>query len=285
MKRPDTTVETYVVVFKESVRGLSIGAPVDLRGVTVGEVTRINIDLDTLNHDISVPVEVRVYPDRLRKHYRTQARGGQPTNYHRQIDTLVSRGFRAHLKNASLLTGQLFIALDFFPKAAAAKVDWSRDPPVFPTIAGSMEQFQTTLMEIVQKLEKLPLEELAGDARQTIRTLQTTLKSADALLRNVDASVVPEAHSMLKDGRQTLEDVRKTLADVQKTLVDVQKTLDDGRTTLGSAKQVLSPDAPLQLDLRETLRELGRAAQSLRVLGDTLERHPESLIRGKEDDR
>ena len=278
MKRPDTTVETYVLVFKESVRGLSIGAPVDLRGVTVGEVTKINIDLDTMNHDISVPVEVRVYPDRLREQYRTKAKQSQLTNIHKQIDRLVSRGFRAHLKSASLLTGQLYIALDFFPKAAVAKVDWNRNPPVFPTITGSMEQFQTTLMEIVQKLEKLPLEELAGDARQTIRTLQTALTSADALLKNVDASVVPEANSMLKDGRKTLEDVRKTLA-------DVQKTLDDGRKTLGGATEVLSPDAPLQMDLRETLRELGRAAQSLRVLGDTLERHPESLIRGKEDDR
>jgi paraquat-inducible protein B len=147
-------------------------------------------------------------------------------------------------------------------------------------------------MEIVQKLEKLPLAELAGDARQTIRTMETAVKSADALLRNVDASVVPEAYSTLKDGRKTLEDVRKTLADVQKTLVDVQKTLDDGRKTLddgrkalGGAKEVLSPDAPLQQDLRETLREISRAAQALRVLGESLERQPESLIRGKEDDR
>jgi paraquat-inducible protein B len=66
---------------------------------------------------------------------------------------------------------------------------------------------------------------------------------------------------------------------------DVRKTLDDARKTLGGAKQTLSPDAPLQLDLRETLRELSRAAQSLRVLGDYMERHPESLIRGKEDER
>ncbi len=80
MKRPDTTVETYALVFKESVRGLSIGAPVDLRGVTVGEVTKINIALDTLNHDISAPVEVRVYPERLRAHYFDKSKQGQPVN-------------------------------------------------------------------------------------------------------------------------------------------------------------------------------------------------------------
>lgn len=299
MKRPDTIVETYILVFKESVRGLSIGAPVDLRGVTVGEVTRIYIDLDTRVNTISVPVEVRFYPERLRAHYRTRSQQGKPTDSRQLLNALVEQGFRALLRSGSLLTGQLYIALDFFPEAAAAKVDWSRNPPEFPTITGSMEQFQTALMQIVRKIEKLPLEELTGDARQTIQTLEATLKSADKLLKNVDASVVPEAHSMLKDGRRTLKDGRKTLddgrktlddvrkafVDVQKTLMDVQKTLDEARKTLGGAKQVLSPEAPLQLDLRETLRELSRAAQSLRVLGDYLERHPESLIRGKEDER
>lgn len=113
-------------------------------------------------------------------------------------------------------------------------MDWSKNPPEFPTIAGSMEQFQTMLLQIVQKLEKVPLEELAGDARQTIRTLDDTLKSADRLIRNVDGAV-PEARTML-------------------------------------------------IDVRKTLREVGHAAQSLRLLGDYLERHPEALIRGKKED-
>ena len=299
MRNPDTVVETYALVFKESVRGLSIGAPVDLRGVTVGEVSRINIDLDTLHHQISVPVEVRFYPERLRAHYRTKAKQRTPLNSRQLIDAMVKNGLRAHLRSASLLTGQLYIALDFFPEAALAKADWSKNPPEFPTVTGSMEQFQAALMQIVQKIDKLPLEALAGDARQAMQTLGAALKSADTLLKDVDSSVVPEAHSMLKDGRKALDDARMTLADIQKTLVDVQKTLADGRKTLddgretlhegrkalGGVNQVLSPDAPLQLDLRETLRELGRAAQSLRVLSDYLERHPESLIQGKENVR
>ena len=290
MKRPDAVVETYVLVFKESLRGLLIGAPVDLRGVTVGEVTRINVDLDPLHNKISVPVEVQFYPERLRAHYRTKSQQGKPMDSRQLLNELVKQGFRAHLRNGNLLTGQLYVALDFFPKAAAAKMDWGKNPPEFPTITSSMEQFQTTLMQIVQKIEKLPLEELAGDVRQTIQTFETTLQkieklpleelagdvrqtiqtfettlqNADKLLKNVDTSIVPEAHSILED---------------------VRKTLDDLRKTLGGAKQTLSPDAPLQQDLRETLRELRRAAQSLRVLGDYLERHPESLVRGKEDDR
>jgi len=269
MKRPDTVVETYVLIFKESVRGLQVGAPVDLRGVTVGEVSRINVDLDLHTKSFSMPVEVLFYPERLRARYRNKSQQGKPTNSRELLNALVENGFRAQIRSGNLLTGQLYVALDFFPKAPPARMEWGKNPPEFPTIAGSMEQFQTMLMQIVQKLEKMPLEELAGDARKTILTLDETLKSADRLFKNVDA-VVPEAGKMLTDARTSLDDVRKTL--------------DEARKALGSAKQTLSPDAPLQQDLREALREMGRAAQSLRLLGDYLERHPESLIRGKKED-
>ena len=265
------TVETYLLVFKESVRGLPVGAPVDLRGVTVGEVTKIDVALDSRNSDLSVPVEIQFYPERLFAQYRNKSQQVKPHDSRALLDALVARGFRAEIKSGSLLTGQLFVSLDFFPKAAPAKIDWSTNPPRFPVIPGSIDQLQKKLMQIAQKIEKMPLEELAGDARKTIRSLDTTLKSAEKLLNNVDSAVIPEMRSVLVESRQSLEDVRKTLTETRKTL--------------GSANQVLDSDAPMQLDLRETLRELTRAAQSLRVLGDYLEQHPESLIRGKREDK
>ena len=257
-------------MFTESVRGLPIGAPVDLRGVTVGEVSKINVELDTHRKKFSMPVEIQFYPERLRARYLKKAPQGKAVGSRELLSALVEHGFRAQLRSGNLLTGQLYVALDFFPKALPAKIDWSKSLPEFPTIAGSMEQFQTTLMQIVQKFEKMPLEELAVDARQTIQNLDITLKSADKLLKNVDAAIVPEARSMLVDVRKSLEDLRKTL--------------DEARKTMGEAKQTLSSEAPLQLDLRDTLREMGRAAQSLRLLGDYLERNPEALIRGKKED-
>jgi paraquat-inducible protein B len=255
LKRPDSVVETYVMVFKESVRGLPIGAPVDLRGVTVGEVTKINVELDQHKKEFAMPVEIQFYPERLRAHYRNKSDQGKALDSHALLNSLVENGFRAQLRSSSLLTGQLFIALDFFPKAPPAKMNWRKNPPEFPSNPASLEQLQATLMQILQKIDKMPLEELAVDARQTIQTLDTTLKNADKILRQVDASVVPE----------------------------LRTTLDDVRKTLGSAKQTLSADAPLQQDMREMMRELSRAAQSLRGLTDYLERHPESLIRGKKE--
>lgn len=271
LKHADS-VDSYLLVFKESVRGLSVGAPVELKGVTVGEVTKIDVALDPKNSGISIPVQIQLYPERFGAQYRGKAQQqGKPLDSRARMDSLVAHGFRAEVKNGSLLTGQLYVALDFYPRSPPVKINWGTNPPRFPVVPGSMDQLQNKLLQIAQKIEKMPLEELAGDARTSIQSLDAALKSAEKLLKNVDNTVVPEARSVLSEARQSLEDVRKTLGEV--------------RTTLGGANQVLSRDAPVQLDLRETLREVSRAAQSLRVLADYLEQHPESLIRGKREDK
>lgn len=88
-------VETYVLVFRESVRGLQVGAPVDLRGVTVGEVSRINVDLDLRHKAFSMPVEVLFYPERLRARYRSTSQQGKPMKSRELLNALVENGFRA----------------------------------------------------------------------------------------------------------------------------------------------------------------------------------------------
>ena len=258
------TAQNYLLVFKESVRGLTVGAPVDLQGVTVGEVTKIDVALNSKTSEISVPVEIQLYPERLRALYHDKLQQVKPTDARAHLDALVAHGFRAEVKSGNMLTGQLYVSLSFVPKAPVAKIDWAANIPVFPTVPGAMAQLQKQLMQIVQKIEKLPLEELAGDARKSLQTLDVTLKSAEKLLVNLNGSVVPAARSVLDD---------------------VRKTLGDTRKTLGGANQALAGDAPLQMDLRDTMREVSRAAQSLRVLSDYLEQHPESLIRGKQEDK
>ncbi len=253
LKRQDKVIENYLLVFSESVRGLAVGAPVDLRGVTVGEVTKINIELDGTRRKFAIPVEIRFYPERLRARMRNKSDRSKPVDCRKQLDALVAQGFRAQLRTGSLLTGQMFVALDLFPKAPRARMNWNSTPPQIPTIAGSMEQFQASLMQIVQKLEKVPMEELAGDARKGLKSLDVTLQSADRLIKNLDSKVVPEA-------KVALEDARKAIHGVQQTM---------------------SADSQLQVELRDTLKEVNRAARSLRMLSDYLERNPEALIRGK----
>lgn len=256
--------ETYTLVFKESVRGLSVGDPVDLQGVTVGEVTKIDVALDAGKAEITSPVEIHLYPERLHARQRTATGQAGPRNSRALLNSLVARGFRGEIKSGSLLTGQLVVALDFYPGAQPAKIDWNANPPRFPTVPGSIGQLPKKLTEIAGRIEKIPLEQLAGDAGKTIRSLDATLQSAEKLLKNVDSSVIPEVHSVLAETRQSLEDVRRTLK---------------------GTDRLLAGDAPVQLDLRETLREVSRAARSMRLLGEYLQQHPESVLRGKEEDK
>jgi paraquat-inducible protein B len=173
------------------------------------------------------------------------------------LNAMVASGLRAQLKSGNMLTGQLFVALDYFPNAPKEKVVWNANPPRFPTTPGSLMELQAALEKLFKKIDQLPLKEVVGEMRQAVQSLDATLKSTDTMIRKVDTEVVPE----------------------------VKATLEDARTTLGAARQTLSADAPLQSDLREALRELAKAAQSLRVLTDYLERHPEALIRGKKEDK
>jgi len=262
MKNRDTISQSFVMIFKETVRGLSLGATVDFRGLTVGEVSGIRVAHDARSKEVNMLVEMRIYPERLRS--RVVGAVPEPKEYRAILNEMVAHGLRAQLMSGNLLTGQLIVALDFFPNAPQANVNWATNPPLFPTTPGSLVELQATLMRIVKKLDKLPLDEVVNDVRQTVQTLDATLKDADRMIRRVDKDILPE---------------------IGMTLEEARKTLDEGRKTLSAAKQTLSADGPLQQDLRVTLRELARTAQSLRVLTDYLERHPESLIRGKQEDK
>ena len=265
LKRIDSVVETYVLLFNESVRGLTVGAPVDLRGVPIGEVSRVGLELNARNKKLVMPVEVKLYPERLRAYMKSNSKTkfSSAKNSRQLFETLVENGLRAQIRNGNLLTGQLYITLDFFPNSPGSKINWSRNPPEFPTTPGHFEQFQALLMQVIEKINKMELEELSGDTRQVLQSFDATLKSADALLKNVDTAIVPETRLVLEDARKAMKEADSALA---------------------GARQILASDAPLQRDLRESLRELSRAAQSLRVLADYLEQHPEAIIRGKKED-
>jgi paraquat-inducible protein B len=254
MKVPDTIASTYVMVFRESVRGLSPGAPVDFRGVVVGEVASIDVDFDRDQKEFTIAVEVRLYPDRLRSKYRNNAKRLAP-DPKQLLGRMIDHGLRGQLRTGNLLTQQLFIALDFFRDAPKVKMDWSKSPLELPTIPGSLEELQNALTRIVKKLDKVPFDAVASDLRHALQTLDATLKRTDQFINKLDGEVVPE----------------------------VRATLDDARKALNTVEQSLATDAPLSQDARDALRELTRAAQSLRTLTDYLERHPEAIIRGKKE--
>jgi paraquat-inducible protein B len=253
MKNPDTVVEPYVMMFKGSVRGLAVGAPLDFHGIVIGEVTGIKVDFDPVKKEVLMAVEANLYLERLRARSRNP---NKPFNGKELLERLVERGFRAQLKSGSLLTGQLFVSLDFFPHAPKTKIDWSKKPPEFPTTPGSLEELQVTLSNLANKLDKVEFDKIGSGIQETLAGVQVTLKNADSLINRLDKEIAPEAQAAIADARRAIT----------------------------SVESMLAPDAPMRQDAQAAMREIARAAQAFRLLADYLERHPEALISGKKED-
>ena len=253
MRRPVTVKERYVLAFQESVRGLGIGAPVDFRGLIVGEVKSIEPHFDRVKRQFSVMVEIDFFPENL-FHERARrgeiARDGSPS-----LGRLVERGLRGQLRNANLLTGQLFIGLEFVPGAPKVVMDTSRQPPQLPTVPGSTQELQSTISSIAKKLDSVPFQEIGMDLRRT-------LQISSAMLERIDREITPQARETMTEARKAMEEARKALASVERTLTATE---------------------PLPAEASDAMRELARAAAAFRVLADYLERHPEALIRGRKE--
>jgi len=268
-RNPDRLADSYVLVFNQSVRGLQPGAPVDFRGIVVGEVAAIHTEYDAASQNISIPVEIRVYPERFTSRLRGPGKSRPPRNG-RFVAGLVDRGLRAQLRTGSLLTGQLYVALDFFPDAPKAKLDLAQSPPQLPTTPSTLEDLHATLVSLANKLERVPLEQMVTDLSQTLNTV-------NLLVKRLDGQVAPEAQAMLAEGRQTLAEMRKAIDTATKTMSDASRTM-------AAAEKSLSPDSALFGELQDAAREFSRTAQSLRALADYLERNPQALLRGKAAD-
>jgi len=257
MKAPDRISQEFIINFTESVRGLAVGAPVEFRGVDIGEVTSIGLEFDPKAFNFYQPVQIRLYPERLRARSRDASVDlPAPTTqeeFTRRAQLFIEKGFRAQLRTGNLLTGQSYIAVDMFPNAPKVKFDPAKRPIELPAIPGQLEQMEAKVASIITKLDKVEYQKIDADLRAAIASLDQMLKDTSALAKRLDAETVPE----------------------------LNKALEESRRALKSADGTLSPDSATVTDLREALREITRAAASLRALTDYLERQPQSLIRGK----
>jgi paraquat-inducible protein B len=259
-------IERYALSFNDSLHGLSVGAPVTMLGLPVGEVTEVGLDYVPATHGIRTRVEIMTYQYRLLRHLRKTDVAAMkimsPGDRNRIMQRLVEeKGLRAQLRSGSFISGQLYVALDYFPDAPKARIDREKEPPQFPVVPGKMENIEMQLKSILAKLDNIPLEEIGEEMKKTLATLDTTLQSADRTLTRVDVETLPEA-------KKTLEDLRRALTVAERVLSSTDNTL-------------LGPNAPAQQELRDALQEIARSARAIRLLADYLERNPESLLRGK----
>ena len=178
---------TYVCVFKEPVRGLTVGAPVEFEGIPIGEVTSMQPQLDPKTYGFSVPVTIQVDAERFGVKAVGHATGGEANIERRKLmDTMIARGARAQLQSGSLITGAKFVAFNFFPDAAPASLDWSQNPVQLPTIPGDLESIEAKLANILKKLDQMEFKGISDDLRKTIADLDKAIVGARGTLTNVD---------------------------------------------------------------------------------------------------
>ena len=256
--------ELFILNFDTSVRGLSPGALVEFRGIQIGEVIDLKLEYDANTKSFDIPVLIVIEPGRL-----NLKENSAPQDHKKFIDYLVAKGLRAQLRTGNLVTGQQFVALDFFPNAAPVRTSYKGSYPVIPTLPTQIEEIASKVGQFITKLDKLPIEQIGNDLKDTLQGARRITNS-------------PEIGEALRSLNTAVKEIQMlTTALRTGTAPELNAVLKQAQLSLATSKAVLETDSPLQYRMKETLEELSDAARSLRVLVEYLENHPESIITGK----
>ncbi len=249
MAPPDGDPHYVRMRFAHALRGLEAGAPVEFVGVNIGSVVAVDLGYQPQDKSFPVIVTAKLYPRRMGQAYAALAAQGKTESEETLsvfVGALVGRGLRAQPRSASLLTGKLYIALDFLPASPRVAFDPLLRPLELPTVNGTFQELEGNIDRMVKKVNDLPLEQIATH-------LDTDLKDLHGTLDALHTRVLPSA-------------------------VDALSAL---HSTLDSADRTLDADSPLQRGLTDTLSETRSTLQSVRELADYVDRHPDALLRGR----
>jgi len=249
MAHPDGDPHFVRMRFAQALRGLEVGAPVEFVGVNIGSVVAVDLGYEGQDRTFPVIVTAKLYPRRMGQAYEAlaaQGKTGSEETIAAFVGTLVNRGLRAQPRSGSLLTGKLYIALDFLPASPRAAFDASIRPLELPTVNGTFQEMEANIGRMVKKMNDLPLEQIAADLHTDLTDLHETLS---------------ELHT-------------RVLPNAVDTLSALHRSLD-------SADRTLDVESPLQRGLTETLSETRSTLQAVRELADYVDRHPDALLRGR----
>lgn len=244
----------FVLLFNQSVRGLVKAAPVEFRGITIGRVADISFDYLQAPEDSRIPVLVEIDPSLLHRETR-QDSGVSDLAF---LEEAVRRGLRASLKTGSLLTGSLFVDLDYYKEPLADELGKVGDYPSIPTISSGLAQLEAKLTAILDKVQALPLDDtlvkigkVADEARESMVEVREMTVSLRKIVDSSEFVKLPE-------------DLRKTLLSMEKSVASV------------------GPGGAVQGDLLRTMDELRATLRSLNALSTGIDDKPSSLIFGRD---
>lgn len=249
MAPPDGVAYVIKMRFEKPMRGLSVGAPIEFVGVEIGSVTAIDVGYEPQTEHFPVFVTGKLYPARMGLAHTEMLKTGikgTDDEFAAQVARFVAHGLRARPRSGNLLTGRLYLSLDFLPDAPKARMDTAARPVELPTVDANLDELQAGVAQVVKKINALPLQQIANHADQDLVALHATLD-------RVNGTVLPAATD----------------------------TLNGLHGTLQRADRLLSDDSSFQTNITQTLDDIQRALGSIQALADYLDRHPESLLRGR----
>jgi paraquat-inducible protein B len=275
-----------VIYFSGAVTGLSIGAPVNFRGVRVGKVTDIKLQFDSKNLEARIPVYITLDSRKV------SMVGGEKLKVSDvPFEKFIEKGLRAQLAIQSLVTGQLDVELDFQPDTPAVFVSEDADANEIPALRSGLDLFR-------DQLSQLPLRQITDELRETMQAVKQLAITANGELSSTAASARQTTDALTKAIDQLQGQTARTLVSVQKlsdhvdgavttlapqlgqTLQVAQKALKDADTTLAHTSELTAPGAPLRADLEQALRNLAVASEALRSFSETIDRNPQALVTG-----
>ena len=259
----------YRLEFPGSVQGLQAGAPVLIRGLTVGHVAAVRLEYDEARQEMHIPVEIDFEPDLVARTYAViDSRPMDEAGVRKLIAAQVEKGLRGRLASSNLLTGQKLVSFDYDPGPPVPGTERSELPTA---VSSDLDSITATAGVVMEKVAALPLDALLADLRGTLQSVSGVAGSPD-LARSLAglAKALGSADALMRDADRQLPELVKSLRGVATA---AQGTLNSANGLLGGGGG--------QADLGGVLRQLNDAARSFRVLADYLERHPEALLRGK----
>jgi paraquat-inducible protein B len=281
------TTQIFETYFSGSVKGLSIGSPVMFRGVQIGSVKDISLILDPKKLEFYIPVVFEIYPEKAQ---RLGTGGAKPTG--ELIKPMIDKGMRTQLIMLSLITGQLAVSVDFFEEPAKF-IGLDHKYPEIPSVPSATEELQQTLQElplreIVAKIDSVmgSVDDFvhSGDVQANMKMLLATLGETRELMDKLNDQVGPLAENL----QGTSTEIRQAVASMsgkvtgEKGLIEnSSKTLARAEEMLHSVQQIAQENSAMGYELGCAITDMSRSLRSVRSLTDYLERHPESIIKGK----
>ena len=269
------TVKTkWLLHFDGSVRGLAPGAPVEFRGIQIGQVQEITAKLNREDLSIRIPVVIELEPGRLTPEIEASDTTDDKTAKEvpgdvEALKSLVARGLRAQLKTGNIITGQKYVDFDFYPDEPTTQVKLDGIYPEIPTLSTTIEEIGDDVKKILARLEALPLEQIGDDLRDTVQNAKRFTLALE------EKRTIENLNTTLKETQQLLATLRKNAAP------QLTSALTQAQKSLAAAEATLSSDSALQYKLSIALEELAVAARSIRILTEYLGQHPDALIFGK----